>query len=281
MKNLLFGIFLISISSLSYAQEFNIFPIGQKAPNVHHTGDVWLNHLAAADENFDFNVVLATFAPDAKLNWHKHPAGQQLYITNGVGYYQERGKEVQVVRKGDVIKCDPNVEHWHASAPNSDFAYLAITMNKPTVWTDTLTAEAYHAIEPPKLNDEDSDKDLIALSKKKWQWMADKDADKLAELFHDKAQFVHMGGSWGKEQEVQIIKSGGIWYKHAEVHKVSVDVMGDTGIVLSNITLVAVVGGNEVSHQFIVTEVYVKEDDNWKLANLSFVNQLKGPPGDH
>lgn len=30
-----------------------IFPKGEKAPNVHHTGDVWLNHLAEADENFD------------------------------------------------------------------------------------------------------------------------------------------------------------------------------------------------------------------------------------
>ncbi|HEA30801.1 MAG TPA: nuclear transport factor 2 family protein [Leeuwenhoekiella sp.] len=118
------------------------------------------------------------------------------------------------------------------------------------------------------------------LSAKKWQWMADKEADKLAGLFHDKAQFVHMGGSWGKEQEVQIIKSGGIWYKNADIHKVSADIIENTALVLSNITLLAVVGGNEVSHDFIVTEVYVKENTSWKLANLSFVNQLTGPPGE-
>ena len=123
--------------------------------------------------------------------------------------------------------------------------------------------------------------EIKELSAKKWQWMADKDADKLAELFHDKAQFVHMGGSWGKEQEVEIIKSGGIWYKNADIHKVSVDIIENTAIVLSNITLLAVVGGNEVSHRFIVTEVYVKENTSWKLANLSFVNQLMGPPGEH
>lgn len=67
------------------AQE-QIFPKGEKAPNVHHTGEVWLNYLADADENFDFNVVLATLAPGSKLNWHIHPAGQQLYITRGIGY---------------------------------------------------------------------------------------------------------------------------------------------------------------------------------------------------
>ena len=129
--------------------------------------------------------------------------------------------------------------------------------------------------------DTETETKIKELCAQKWKWMADKEADKLAELFHEKAQFVHMGGSWGKEQEVQIIKSGGIWYKNADIHKVSVDIIENTAIVLSNITLLAVVGGNEVSHQFIVTEVFVKENMSWKLANLSFVNQLTGSPGEH
>ena len=77
MKRIVFftlGLFLSGIQL--NAQE--IFPKGEKAANVHHTGDVWLNHLADADEDFDFNVVLATMAPNAKLNWHIHPGGQQL-----------------------------------------------------------------------------------------------------------------------------------------------------------------------------------------------------------
>ena len=81
----------------------------------------------------------------------------------------------------------------------------------------------------------------------------------------------------GKEREVDVIRSGGIHYKNAEVHEVSVDVMGNTAIVLNRITLLAVVGGNEVANLFIVTEVYVKEDGSWKLANLSFVKQLTSP----
>lgn len=42
--------------------------------------------------------------------------------------------------------------------------------------------------------DETSKQEIIELSKTKWQWMADKEADKLAELFDEKAVFVHMGG---------------------------------------------------------------------------------------
>lgn len=58
--------------------------------------------------------------------------------------------------------------------------------------------------------------EVINLSRQKWQWMADKNVDSLNLLFNDKSMFVHMGGSWGKTQELSTIKSGGIWYKKAE-----------------------------------------------------------------
>jgi 4-carboxymuconolactone decarboxylase len=83
-----------------------------------------------------------------------------------------------------------------------------------------------------------------------------------------------MGGSWGKAQELDIIKSGGIHYKQADIHEVSVAVIGATAILLNRITLLAVVGGNEVTNLFMVTEVYVQQDGSWKLASLSFTKLL-------
>ena len=112
----------------------------------------------------------------------------------------------------------------------------------------------------------------------KWHWMADKNVNELKDLFHPQAQFVHMGGSWGTDQELNIIKGGGIWYKNADVHSVAVDVIENTAILLNEITLLAEVGGNEVTNRFMVTEVYVNEDNGWKLANLSFVKLMTGPP---
>jgi hypothetical protein len=120
--------------------------------------------------------------------------------------------------------------------------------------------------------------EIIELSKAKWQWMADKEADKLAELFDDKSVFVHMGGAWGKEQEINIIRGGGIWYKKADVHEVSVEIIDNTAILLNRITLVAEVGGNEVVNPFMVTEVYVKKDGVWKMGSLSFT-RLMTPGG--
>ena len=117
--------------------------------------------------------------------------------------------------------------------------------------------------------------ELLDLSKQKWQWMADKKADTLAELFHDKSMFVHMGGSWGKTQEVNVIKSGGIHYKKAEVYSASVNIIGNTAILLNDIDLVAVVGNNEVVNPFMVTEVYVKEGGKWKMGSLTFSRLMR------
>ncbi|MBR10463.1 MAG: DUF4440 domain-containing protein [Rickettsiales bacterium] len=123
------------------------------------------------------------------------------------------------------------------------------------------------------------DQEIISLSKNKWQWMSDKNVDKLGELFHEKAVFVHMGGSWGTAQELDIIQGGGIWYKKADIHEVSVQIIGNTAILLNRITLLAVVGGNEVTNPFEVTEVYIKEGNDWKLGSLSFTRLMT--PNDH
>jgi hypothetical protein len=124
-----------------------------------------------------------------------------------------------------------------------------------------------------------NEQEIIDLSKQKWQWMADKNRDQLDELFHEKAMFVHMGGSWDKERELDIIESGGIWYKKADIHEVSVKIINHTAILLNRITLVAEVGGNEVSNPFEVTEVYIKQDGIWKLGSLSFTKLMN--PGGH
>lgn len=124
-----------------------------------------------------------------------------------------------------------------------------------------------------------AEQEIIDLSKEKWEWMADRNVGALDSLFHERAEFVHMGGSWGKERELNIIESGGIWYKNAEIHDTSVNIIDDTAILLNRITLLAEVGGNEVTNPFEVTEVYVQQNDNWKLASLSFT-RLSSPESD-
>lgn len=120
----------------------------------------------------------------------------------------------------------------------------------------------------------EQDQELLTLSKDKWQWMSERKVDKLDALFHEKAVFVHMGATMTKPQELDTIRGGGIQYKKAEIQEASVRFIGDTAIVLNRIRLIAVVGGNEVTNPFVVTEVYVKEKGAWKLGSLSFTRTL-------
>jgi hypothetical protein len=117
--------------------------------------------------------------------------------------------------------------------------------------------------------------ELLDLSKAKWLWMSDKKVDTLNALFDDRAMFVHMGGSWGKTRELDVIKGGMIWYKKAEIYSASVNIFGNTAILLNDIDLVAVVGGNEVTNAFMVTEVYIKENGKWRMGSLTFSHLMR------
>src|SRR5688572_5952782 len=119
------------------------------------------------------------------------------------------------------------------------------------------------------------EQEIIKLSKIKWDWMSNKNVDSLNVMFDDKSMFVHMGDSWGKEQELNVIKSGGIWYKKAEVYTVLVNIIGNTAILLNDIDLLAVVGGNDVINPFMVTEVYIKENGKWMMGSLTFSRLMR------
>lgn len=145
----------------------------------------------------------------------------------------------------------------------------------------TVAVPASYAQQPPTetiktaANQTPEQQAIVDLSRKTWDWMAEKNVDSLKTLFDDKVMFVHMGGTWGKTQELETIKSGGIWYKHAEVYAVAVNTFGNTAVVLQDIDLQAVVGGRQVTNAFMVTEVYVKADGQWKLAQLTFSHLLR------
>ena len=152
-------------------------------------------------------------------------------------------------------------------------ALVALSPAAPAAAQGT-TPRAPAAPAAPAAKPTRAEQELLDLSRAKWRWMAEKKADTLAAFFHNDAMFVHMGGAWGKAQEVEVIRSGGIWYKRAEIQDASVKIMGPTAILLNRIRLDAVVGGNSVTNPFMVTEVYVRQGDAWKLGSLSFTRLL-------
>ena len=104
-------------------------PLGKKGPATTFTGDVWVGLLVENDPTFNCVLGQVTFSPGARSFWHSHPGGQILWITDGVGYYQEKGQPVRIMRKGDVIKCAPGIQHWHGASADSWLIHAALTPN--------------------------------------------------------------------------------------------------------------------------------------------------------
>ncbi|MNK06782.1 Acireductone dioxygenase [compost metagenome] len=122
-----------------------VFPTGDKITNNNFTGTAYLKPLIPADSLNTTQVGNVTFEPGARSNWHLHPAGQILLVIDGVGYYQEKGQARITLRKGDVIKCPANVEHWHGASPDTAFVQVAITNTKngAPIWLQPVSDEEY------------------------------------------------------------------------------------------------------------------------------------------
>ena len=126
-----------------------VFPKGEIITNNNFTGTAWLKWLVTNDSIFNCPVGNVTFEPGARTNWHKHPGGQILLITGGKGYYQERGKNATLAKKGDVILIQPDVEHWHGASSNEQFSHIAINtnvQNGKTIWFEPIPDEYYNSL---------------------------------------------------------------------------------------------------------------------------------------
>jgi quercetin dioxygenase-like cupin family protein len=126
-----------------------IFPQGEKAPADYFTGTAWVKSLVAAEDGLNSVIGNVTFEPGARNNWHTHPGGQILLVIDGTGYYQEKGKPTQLLRKGDVVKIPPNIVHWHGATPDASLTHIAISTNiqKGGVvdWLQPVTDEEYNS----------------------------------------------------------------------------------------------------------------------------------------
>jgi quercetin dioxygenase-like cupin family protein len=130
-----------------------LFPKGDKLPTDWFTGDAFLSPLLAKDKNNEFSVGSVTFEIGARTNWHTHPKGQVLIVTEGAGFYQEKGKPAQAIKKGDVVNIPEHVEHWHGASATTAMTHIAITNFKADVqvtWLKPVTEEEFNDVNNQK-----------------------------------------------------------------------------------------------------------------------------------
>ncbi|PJJ60921.1 (R)-mandelonitrile lyase [Hymenobacter chitinivorans] len=126
----------------------SIFPKGERGPAQTFTGTVYVYPLVRDEPAFNCVSSSVTFEPGARSHWHTHPAGQILMVTAGVGYYQEKGQPIRLLRQGDVVKAQPGVDHWHGASPQQSLTHIALNVNteKGVVsWGRAVTEQEYNS----------------------------------------------------------------------------------------------------------------------------------------
>jgi quercetin dioxygenase-like cupin family protein len=122
------------------------FPKGSRAPAANFTGVVYVSTLVKDALTFNCASSNVTFTPGARSHWHTHAAGQILLVTEGVGYYQEKGQPIRLLRKGEVVQAQPGVEHWHGASPQQGMTHISLNVNteKGIVdWGRAVTDQEY------------------------------------------------------------------------------------------------------------------------------------------
>jgi quercetin dioxygenase-like cupin family protein len=117
-----------------------------KVPNTYMTGEVSYKKQSSDIHPENTLIKEVTFEQGARSNWHINASLHVLIATNGIGYYQEKGSAIRLLRKDEVVTILPGVEHWFGATPFSKFSYIAIIteIDKGSgMWLQSVSDEEY------------------------------------------------------------------------------------------------------------------------------------------
>lgn len=115
------------------------------APASNFSGRAEFAFLPALPSTGDVAPAIVRFEANTITNWHIHPHGQYLIVTEGEGRTQQWGAPIQIIRKNDVVWCPPGVKHWHGASTSSAMSHIAIS----PVATDGQSVTWLEAVELP------------------------------------------------------------------------------------------------------------------------------------
>lgn len=117
-------------------------------PAEYFTGKVTITGRFQRPEPSRVGGAIVHFEPGARTNWHSHPLGQTLIVTEGVGWTQVEGGPILEFHAGDVLWCPAEHRHWHGATPREGMTHIAIqeSLNgSPVTWMEKVTDDQYLA----------------------------------------------------------------------------------------------------------------------------------------
>jgi len=120
-----------------------------KGSSEWFTGAVYVDTLATPADPSRLTASSVHFTPGARTAWHRHPNGQTIFVTEGVGLAQRRGGPVEVIRPGDRVFFEPGEDHWHGAAPTRFMTHIAMldvdAKGISATWADHVSDAEYAA----------------------------------------------------------------------------------------------------------------------------------------
>ncbi len=111
------------------------------------TGTVFLDTIATPSNGSRLSANSVHFTPGSRTAWHRHPNGQNIYVTEGLGRAQRRGGPLEVIRPGDRVFSDPGEEHWHGAAPDRFMTHISMVevddQGSTATWGPHVSDEEY------------------------------------------------------------------------------------------------------------------------------------------
>ena len=117
-------------------------------PSEYFTGKVTISGQFQREAPSRVGGAIVRFEPGARTAWHKHPLGQTLIVTQGVGLTQVEGGPVLEFHAGDILWCPADQKHWHGATPTQAMTHIAIQESQngsPVTWMEQVTDEEYRA----------------------------------------------------------------------------------------------------------------------------------------
>ncbi|MEM7720339.1 MAG: cupin domain-containing protein [Pseudomonadota bacterium] len=98
----------------------------EPGPAAYFTGTVRMDREFATEAPARVGGVTVTFEPGARTNWHTHPLGQTIIVTDGVGWARLEGGARHEIRPGDSVWFPPGIRHWHGATDTTAMTHIAI-----------------------------------------------------------------------------------------------------------------------------------------------------------
>jgi predicted RNA-binding protein with PUA domain len=109
---------------------------------------------------------------------------------------------------------------------------------------------------------------VLDLSKKKFDWLINKQYDSLELLLDDQLKYIHSNGWVQSKKEVfEDSRSGKLVYQKIEITESAVRRYDNTAIVTGKGKFSGIGNGNSFAMELAYTEVYVKSNNRWRLAS--------------